>query len=123
MTIRSSAAIVVLGLAIVAAVFVAIQVRGATGSVIDGWPVGDRASCPDPRCDEAIRVATDALDAGHPGHPTVVDATLYDYDGFQTTTIPFSIVVFRFDDGTTRAVGVGYAFGTGQFRPFARESP
>ena len=124
---RRLAAVIVVALVTIAGVLaIAISLRGATGSTISGWAVGDRVDCSYVRCDEYVKVATDALDSGHPGHPEVGDATLYARAGLSTTSIGYSVVVFRFRDGTTRAIGVGAGVGPGDsggsaYRLFAQD--
>ena len=118
-----AATVVILAAVIVGAAIAGVMfVRGPTGSTINGWAIGDRIDCSSGRCEDAIAAARSVL-AELPNHPEVVDATVYDRGGLATTTIPFSIVVFRFRDGTERAVGVGYAFGEGSYRPFGRLDP
>jgi hypothetical protein len=124
MSRERAATVVILAAVIVGAAIAGVMfVRGPSGSTIDGWAIGDRIDCQTNRCQDAIDVARSALDAGLPGHPEVADAALYARGGLSTTTIPFSVVVFRFRDGSERAVGVGYAFGQDSYRPFGRLDP
>jgi len=85
--------------------------------VIDTFPVGSLADCRE-RCLPAIAVATDAFDALAPGHPAIVKVTLHDL-GREVNAAgevilqlrsggPMWVAVFELEDGSVRAIGVGY---------------
>jgi hypothetical protein len=127
MKFRSVATIAVLGFGVIAsAMGCGGELPGPSRPVINGWPIGDRAECSSGGCEDSIEVATEALDSGHPGHPEVVDASLYSTAGPLTTSVAYSVVVFRFVDGTYRAIGVGVGVGPSDsggsaYRLFARD--
>lgn len=87
--------------------------------VVDGWPIGESASCAPDRCDTMIRVATEALDAAYPDHAPVSattihrEGTLSDGRGGVILTKRSggccTLVVFGLADGSTHAIGVGGA--------------
>ncbi len=83
--------------------------RGSpVGTTLDGYEIGDRASCYQPTayfpCDSFVRVALEGLDHQQPGHSTIVETGVYGWNVLHSETI--DIVVFDLADGTRHGVRV-----------------
>jgi hypothetical protein len=88
--------------------------------LIDTWPVGASAACPDTqRCEALVAAGLAGLDARDPGHAAVVATELRDEGvildpstGHQILMARSggccAVLLVRLADGTTRAIGVGY---------------
>jgi hypothetical protein len=88
--------------------------------VVDGWPIGDEVDCrARTDCVTLIDLARSALDHRDRGHVAVARVTLHN-EGTLTDPVTGdhilmtrsgggpSIAVFGLEDGTVRAIGVGY---------------
>jgi hypothetical protein len=102
--------------AVLAALLLGCGPRGVVqndeGLAVDGWPVGEKiAECSTGECGADLRVATAALAARDPSHPTVVSVALHEYDHFGPGGVTRSanrvtVAVFRLADGSLRAIGI-----------------
>ena len=101
---------------LLAIVVAACAQRPRSDPVIDTWPVGGPATCEE-RCLPAIEAATDALAAREPGHPGITGVTLHafgqqvDAEGrilIRSGSGTIWVAVFELEDGSVRAIGVGY---------------
>jgi hypothetical protein len=106
------------------AVLITLVLSGCTHSggdpVIDTWPVGAAAECPDvPTCDELVRVGLAGLAVRDPGHAPVVSTRLHVEGVFTDPATGHQILMTRsggccrvlvveLAGGSTRAIGVGY---------------
>jgi hypothetical protein len=80
----------------------ASAIGSPVGATVDGYQVGQRASCYESGayfpCDEIVRLGLDALDRRLGGHPAIVETGVYDWNVLHSETI--DIVVFDLADGT-----------------------
>ncbi len=114
MIIRTGKAILIglaLGLAVVAC--------GGGPPVIDTWPIGELTyDCDRGSCEAMIEAARSGLDHRDPGHADVTNVEIHklgqevDAQGRPILTTmsggPPRVALFELEDGSRRAIGVGY---------------
>lgn len=93
----------------------------ARANVVDGWPIGEAASCADEDCEGVLRVAVQTLDVREPAHAAILAMTVHDLgvlldeQGNQLLNVysggPPTVVRFELADGSVRAVGVKWVVG------------
>lgn len=82
-----------------------------TGSLVDGWPIGERNDCRAVPCDEMIVAATEALQRRDGGTAAIVDVSIYDREQRPPirSTAP-KIAVFKLVGDEFKAIAVYETF-------------
>jgi hypothetical protein len=76
------------------------------GTTVDGWDLGVPVLCHADECAEAISVATEGLELEAPDHLPIAEIAVYNRASVVAHQ-PTIVVLFKFADGSARAIGVG----------------